>query len=258
MSLEQREEALRFIFPVLSFVRVWDKGSTSHIYNEPLSSSVSDIGYCAMRRVKPGQRWPRDIGWWQRWQWWHRTWSGSRYPPDNSQSTPIIYRQCCFTPAQQYCHCVLNNPCTSCFPGNVSPTYFPWFGSLEGRVPGCPAPFVLTTSDVFHFYFWSSGPVLFLDRNLSPDGEIFRTGGPFSLSSLTDKKALIKAIRMNGRPLSTRSDIEEHHLAIRIIDCTGHGWVRVWAIVVSTWWLPISFQRSFEWANNRILMKIAR
>ena len=36
---------------------------------------------------------------------------------------------------------------------------------------------------------------------------------------LTDKKAVIKAIKMNGRPLSTRSDIEEHHLTIRIIDC---------------------------------------
>ena len=37
MSLEQPQEDLRFIFPVLSFIRVWDKGSTSHIYNEPLS-----------------------------------------------------------------------------------------------------------------------------------------------------------------------------------------------------------------------------
>ena len=48
MSLEQPEEDLRFIFPVLSFIRVWDKGSTSHIYNEPLSllsvlSQISDI-----------------------------------------------------------------------------------------------------------------------------------------------------------------------------------------------------------------------
>ena len=48
MSLEQPQEDLRFIFPVLSFIRVWDKGSTSHIYNEPLSllsvlSQISDI-----------------------------------------------------------------------------------------------------------------------------------------------------------------------------------------------------------------------
>ena len=48
MSLEQPEEDLRFIFPALSFIRVWDKGSTSHIYNEPLSllsvlSQISDI-----------------------------------------------------------------------------------------------------------------------------------------------------------------------------------------------------------------------
>ena len=56
MSLEQPEEDLRFIFPVLPFIRVWDKGSTSHIYNEPLLFLFS-LGYRILCDDEESQAW---------------------------------------------------------------------------------------------------------------------------------------------------------------------------------------------------------
>ena len=208
MSLEQPEEDLRFIFPVLPFIRVWDKGSTSHIYNEPLLFLFS-LGYRILCDDEESQAWSE---------------MAARYlmmtmmtvmtphpirvticPWQLAKVRPVLAYPCSATLSLRTTHYILTQRlCVLRVSREVSPG-----GWWPGRAPECPAPWPLTTPDVRCEPLASSDgsqPRLSFDGNLSPGIEIFRAKSP-SRCPRPDKKALIKAIKMNGRPLSTRSDI---------------------------------------------------
>lgn len=182
MSLEQPQEDLRFIFPVLSFIRVWDKGSTSHIYNEPLSllsvlSQISDIvrWWAEQSLVRDGRQISDDDND-----------DDDDTAPDPGHDMPLTIDQS--TPSVAL-------PLLSI----ITTAYYLDRGlrvlsvsreMSSGRAPGCPRvprPLV-TTSDVCHPWPALSPATdgsqarLSFERNLSPDSEIFRAKSPSRFS----------------------------------------------------------------------------
>ena len=246
MSLEQPEEDLRFIFPVLSFIRVWDKGSTSHIYNEPLSllsvlSQISDIvrWWAEQSLVRDGRQISDDDND-----------DDDDTAPDPGHDMPLTIDQS--TPSVALP--LLSNITTAYYLDRGPRVLSVSREMSSGRAPGCPrcpAPCWPPLMCVTPGQLWA--PQL---TDPSPGsllkGTCHQTVKYSGLRALltcprSDKKALIKAIKMNGRPLSTRSDIVEHHLAIRIIDCCES----VWAIAMSTWWLmAASFLSAEYWMSQ--------
>ena len=183
MSLEQPEEDLRFIFPALSFIRVWDKGSTSHIYNEPLSllsvlSQISDIvrWWAEQSLVRDGRQISDDDND-----------DDDDTAPDPGHDMPLTIDKV---------RPVLRYPCSAISPLRTILTEGPVYSVFPGKCPQVEPPVprpLLTTSDVCHP--WpalspatdGSQPRLSFERNLSPDIEIFRAKSSSHLSSLRQK-----------------------------------------------------------------------
>ena len=189
MSLEQPEEDLRFIFPALSFIRVWDKGSTSHIYNEPLSllsvlSQISDIvrWWAEQSLVRDGRQISDDDND-----------DDDDTAPDPGHDMPLTIVKV---------RPVLRYPCSAISPLRTILTEGSVYSVFPGKcpqveppgAPGAPPPAdhlwcvsPLASSEPLSPATDGSQPRLSFERNLSPDSEIFRAKSSSHLSSLRQK-----------------------------------------------------------------------